>query len=320
MRYTLICGCATVALLVNARAQIFPGPGTPHTVTAAYAGPGDITTFTAWWGLRAYTAAIAAAGTQPLVKLSRASDSHACDILVATSGGMGNTANCGTGGDNGQSASSFCNATTCSVATVYDQTGGGRNLDTNHSLTFPTLVFNCINSTLPCIDSDGGIGESLASTSNFTPNASGQVSVSIVANQTTGAGFSTLFGENGSANNFMEGNGSNQWIWFGGNAGSLAASAAQNSFHAGNIAVDLTTATTTFNLDGTEGTSTAIFNNTSAGLLVVNEQNSNGHTQLVDAGFIDNSVWSITIRSKLCWNQHVFWGTTASTHCNAAGT
>jgi hypothetical protein len=73
----------------------------------SYVGPGDIKTYSEWWGLRAYSAAEAAAATAKIVNVSRVTDSHTCDFIVATNGGFGVTANCSTGGDNGQSLATF---------------------------------------------------------------------------------------------------------------------------------------------------------------------------------------------------------------------
>lgn len=97
-------------LTALAQGGIGPGPGTVHSTGGGggYTGPGDVVAgATAWYGLRAYSAAVAATGTQKAVKIRRASDDHLCDVLIATSGLLGNTANCGTGGDNGQSVAAF---------------------------------------------------------------------------------------------------------------------------------------------------------------------------------------------------------------------
>lgn len=84
------------------------------------------TTHKGFWGVRAYTSAEALAGTAKLVNVIRASDSHTCDVLVSSStGGLGLTANCGTGGDDGQTLASFLTATTGKVVTIYNHVGGG---------------------------------------------------------------------------------------------------------------------------------------------------------------------------------------------------
>ena len=91
-----------LALCSAASAQWFPMASGPTGAAPAYTGPGDIVaSATAWYGLRAYNAAIVTTGTQALVNLRRSSDNHTCDIIVMASGGLGNTGNCSTGGENG---------------------------------------------------------------------------------------------------------------------------------------------------------------------------------------------------------------------------
>lgn len=135
MRWSSRLAWLWLALLPSAisagHAQIIgDGTGSVYATKASgggggYTGPGDVATFTFWGGLRAYSAAVATAGTQAAVNVRRASDSHTCDILVNASGLLGNTANCSTGGDNAQAVASFIAATTGLVVTVYDQTGSG---------------------------------------------------------------------------------------------------------------------------------------------------------------------------------------------------
>lgn len=55
----------------------------------SYTGPGDIVSgATFWGGLRAYSGAVAATGTQKSVNVRRASDNSAQDILILTSGAL----------------------------------------------------------------------------------------------------------------------------------------------------------------------------------------------------------------------------------------
>ena len=69
-----------LALCSAASAQWFPMASGPTGAAPAYTGPGDIVaSATAWYGLRAYNAAIVTTGTQALVNLRRSSDNHTCD-------------------------------------------------------------------------------------------------------------------------------------------------------------------------------------------------------------------------------------------------
>lgn len=54
-----------------------------------YTGPGDVVSgASAWFGLRAYSAAVAATGTQKAVKIRRSSDDTEQDILITTAGDL----------------------------------------------------------------------------------------------------------------------------------------------------------------------------------------------------------------------------------------
>lgn len=63
--------------------------GVSRPSASAYTGPGDIVSgATAWYGLRAYSAAVAATGTQKAVNVRRASDNATQDILILTNGNL----------------------------------------------------------------------------------------------------------------------------------------------------------------------------------------------------------------------------------------
>ena len=102
-----------------------------------YAGPGDIVSGAlAWWGLRAYDAAVAG---NKAANICRASDST-CEDIDTLGNGSFDTA----------TATSFCTSTTCSVKTLYDQTGNGHDMTQTATSEMPALTFNCIGS-LPCM-------------------------------------------------------------------------------------------------------------------------------------------------------------------------
>ena len=92
-------------------------------VTSSYIGPGDVVSgATAWYGLRAYNGAYAAA-TSKAVSLRRASDNTTCDFNVATSGALGVSAS-GCSAGSGLSLASFattdatCTGTAASSTTL----------------------------------------------------------------------------------------------------------------------------------------------------------------------------------------------------------
>lgn len=135
------------------------GRGAPSSSGgSSYTGPVDVVASpTAIYALRAASAAIAAAGTQKIVNVSSSGTTPAnviCDILVASNGGLGNTANCSTGSYNGTAAATFCatGSGSCVVETWYDQGGGGLNQSINTGTV--ALTFSCIGS-LPCLTFSG---------------------------------------------------------------------------------------------------------------------------------------------------------------------
>lgn len=103
----------------------------PAVTIAAYVGPADLAGWTtpyAFYSSFAMTATIAAAANQKAWNIRRASDSHTCDLVIGVGGYINVTANCSTGGDNGQTPAAFVAATTFVVLTAYDQSGNARDL------------------------------------------------------------------------------------------------------------------------------------------------------------------------------------------------
>lgn len=122
------------------------------TPPPSYIGLGDIVSIAPFYGVRAYTGAIAAAATRKLIKIRRSSDNATADILVATSGGLGVTANA-TSGSNGVSVSSWAGADNLFINIWYDQAGTD---DVNQATAAnqPQLLLNQTNGK-PAIKFDG---------------------------------------------------------------------------------------------------------------------------------------------------------------------
>jgi hypothetical protein len=97
----------------------------PAIVTGGYVGPGDTNaTAFAWWGLRAYSAAMC--GTK-CVRLIRASDSAQSDFNTLSDGTFDIS-----------SATTWMTATTAKVVTLYDQSGGNKSFGAPLHLTQAT--------------------------------------------------------------------------------------------------------------------------------------------------------------------------------------
>ena len=120
-----------------------------------YTGPGDVVSGAAvFYGLRAYNATWAD-GAHKAVNIKRASDGQTCDVLLTTSGGLGNVTACS--GSGSGAASAFCASDTCTVVTWYDQAGATpHNATQATQANQPTLNFSCLNGgTLPCLQFSG---------------------------------------------------------------------------------------------------------------------------------------------------------------------
>ena len=270
----------------------------PFGAYQAYVGPGDIVSgVTAWYGLRAYSAAVAATGTQKAINIRRASDNTTKDILIRKSGNLDTP-----------TASTFCASTTCYVTKWYDQSGNGNNVVQPTTTYQPQLVFNCIGS-LPCISFVRGSSQYLAVTasSNGQPN-----SVSAVAVRT---GYTT------SQQTIISGSTSTEELLyfrsianvvniFAGNSNSVTAN--DNAWHA--FQGVFNGVSSYLNVDGTD-------NSISAGNQVWNQTiylgaDVNGdylQGSLGEAGVWLGTTFSSTNRSALCHNQYTYWGT--STAC-----
>lgn len=279
-----------------------------------YTGPGDIVaSATAWWGLRAYSAAKAAA-TVAAVNLRRSSDSRTCDIKVTTAGDLDTiTSGCSIGGDNGSTASTWCavSAGSCFVTKMYDQTAGaacGGSCDVLQATAGnqPAFVFSCLGSH-PCIQNTTG-SMLLQSAANFTPNASATVSLSAVADRSVGTGNPGFILDN--ASNRITGHNTvaNSWQ-LAGTSGNLFGAANDAAWHAANGLIS--GASSVLNVDGTE-TSATVTASTAAGRMQVSGGLTSNTTLLTEVGAWDNISFSGGNRTSLCHNQFTYWGTATS--------
>jgi hypothetical protein len=101
--------------------------------SVAYIGPGDIAaSATAWWGLRAYSAAKAGTNCCDII---RASDSTT-NTFTTLASGLLDTA----------SIATFLNATTGKISKLYDQTGGGHDMVQTTDANRPAYIASGIGS------------------------------------------------------------------------------------------------------------------------------------------------------------------------------
>jgi hypothetical protein len=151
----LVEAIAPASALTPQERVLLLGPRPATTVAGGgYVGPGDLKTFKAWWGVRGYSAAYAAPGTNPGIDVvDTATGGFSCTVPIATTGKLDLVSNVCVG--NTVNVVTFCTVTHaagCSVTKMYDQTGGGNPI-TNPSgstATIPTLTFN-VYGTIPSV-------------------------------------------------------------------------------------------------------------------------------------------------------------------------
>ncbi len=265
---------------------------------SSYQGPGDIVSNAQiFLGLRAYSNAIVVAGTHKLINASRSSDSHTCDVIVGSNGGLGQTANCSTGADNGLTANAFCNATTCVVVTIYDQIS-------THDATQatpanrPTLTFSCLGGG-PCMT----FGTSQALVEPTTLTFAQPLTLTLAAKRT--ANFTlqgTLTGSNGTQPEVGGSAVANTWFMYAGVQVNIGTTVSDSVWHTFNFL--FTGASSVANVDGTEVTtspSTAGVN----GTIFIGNGNWNG--TVTEVG-IWPSGFNGTQRTNMCRNIQSYYG------------
>lgn len=279
---------------------------TPCPAAVTYTGPGDLDASIRWfYSFRALSQAVASGGTTKSAHLIRASDSHACDVLIATTGGLGNTASCGTGGDNGQSASAFCNATSCTF-TWYDQTVNGINTTANSAA--PSMTFNAINSTLPCGTLNGST-QGLKATDTSAVQPFTMVAVS----QRSGA-FTTqsriIDNRGGGTGSFLQYfSTASKTIVFSGSFGS-SITASDSAFHAIQYIANSAGGGSFENVDGTSTSSSGGSNGTSGQIGIGDDQAGDAPlTGLICEAWQSTAAYSSGLQSSIHNNISAYYGT-----------
>ncbi len=301
----------------------------PVLCQGATSGPGDCgATFTAWYsGTRAYSAAVAATGTQPAVDLRRVSDSATCTALIGTDGNVdltvGTPCNSST-----QTVTAWIGGSTARVTKLYDQTNGnacgGASCDFVQATTSAQpqfLLTGCgVSGTLPCILSDGatGQGDFLQSANNFTV-AGTTMSLAAVAKQhhITGGVPSAIMKASGGSS----GGGVNDSICNSSNTGKVClagtatfdGTATDAVYHS--ILGIIQGVGSILSIDGTETTSPLTLGTTASQPFTQNKATAGSATDNInfgEGGWQDNAVWSVSTRTALCHNMRLYWGTAGS--------
>lgn len=300
--FAILCGTllALAPLAASAGTMTLLGAGSAPS-GGGYTGPGDVVaSATHFWGFRAYSAATATANAKAAALIR--SDSHTCDVLLATTGDLGVTANCSTSGENGTAVATWCNATTCKASTLYDQVGTADMVQSTGSAQM-ALSFGCTNGKT-CLIAAGA--QQYQTTISAVPQP---FTVSAVALRTSGAGQGSILNDaNGNTLVFFNSTANQVAAYFGSTVS--AATASDSAWHA--LQFVITGASSTINVDGTATAASPGTNQMSANWRIASEGTVNWLTgDIAEVGFWP-STFSSGQQASMCHNQYAYWGTSAS--------
>jgi hypothetical protein len=269
--------------------------------------------YTFWYGARAYSAAVAATGTQKALDLRRVSDNATCTALIGKNGNLDLTV--GTPcNSNIQTVTAWIGASTARVTKMYDQTNGnacgGASCDVAQATAGnqPLLLLTGCGGggTLPCIQigPSQGNGE-LDGSNSITPSVPGSLSAvgnrAVLTQQTFFISFLV------SNNKYILAHGANVWDCDG-----VGATATDAAWHAANCTQNTGIGQTTINIDGTEVTGQSTPNTTAGAPALLNTLGDSTTQLLGEAGYIDNVQINSSQRTALCHNQRLYWDTGGS--------
>lgn len=285
-----------------------------------YAGPGDIAHSRVYtvWGLRCFRASQASLPNVLIIR--RASDNTtttigftaACNLDVATAG-------------------TFCAATTCFVNTWYDINSDGNtacgasgnlpcNLTQATAAQQPQLIFNCVNSTLPCIRFAGGSSQTLGGqTCTASYCGSPQQSISAVstrtANFTTGQ---TIFshGVGGSVSVRVQYPSATNSVFVIATGAAASANASDSAWHALMAYTNMNSTSNgqmcADNVCGSTAVTGGGFG--SSGIIIGALGTANYlYGDVVELSYALNYTYTAAEQREICNNQYLYWGT--STAC-----
>lgn len=289
--------------LAQGMGGMFPGPGTPHTVAAAYQGPGDVVTGATIWGscARVYTGAQASTATS-LCDLVAVTGGAAVCTLRGSSTGYVDLAGTYCAGTTPAAACAAASGGSCKVTKIYDQAGATGGWIQATLASMPSLTFSGLNS-LPGVDCTGGTNALLATSGNVAASQPFTWSAVYKSNSATGGGMSGG-ASGGSEAALVAGN---ALIGLGTTGGlTVSGSAANASYHAVQALSASGASNAIVAVDGSETTGTYT-NTLGANALRFCRSGSGGTT--VDGTIMEMGLWATTgfnssQRPAMNTNQH----------------
>lgn len=270
----------------------FTNRGITPLPSAAYAGPGDLATFTFWGGLRGYTASFTGPAID-IVKASDGTDPHTINILsggnldIATIVGFGST---------------------YVAVKLYDQSGGGNHFINPSYSTSPVVTINPsgLATSRAVLTFDG---TKFLTNSGFT--LSDPLTVSFIGNATARTGFSQRFFSVASGVSYDVGfdNGGasdNHWFLFA--TGVIDATATDTTYHAGQGIFD--GASSSFYIDGSSTTGTTDTSLSTSGVCNIGSLTGGASRFLIgNIGEIGLASGNFSaVKANMNTQQHSFWG------------
>lgn len=285
-----------IAGLVLGPAASRPGPDSNYNLSVgppAYVGPGDITSFTAWWGFRAYSAATAGNKAIRVV----AADTTQTDINTLANGSL----------DAATLAAFIVAHGACTITTMYDQVGTN-NLTQAGATHQPAITANVVNSSYGATFSQSPNPNDLIATTAFTSTQ--PFTVSFVAERTSTTSFNTVVSpDNSTSVQLGFSNSANTGLIFAGTVVSVS-SVNDNTWHAMNMV--LNGASSIYQIDALTGTvnpGTNAMGGTQALRIGDNGVGTNGFTgNFLEAGIILSTALSSGTLASLNSNQHAAYG------------
>lgn len=235
---------------------------------------------------------LATGASGPAVKLSRNSDANTLDV--------GFTAN---GDPDVAAMNTFCTATTCHVATWYDQSGNARHLPGNASVSFqPTINFSCGLGTAgaPCAVMASVINMAGPSA---TP-ATGITTIAAVHQRSSGTGICIILAPNGSTNNRLTTRTGAVGNTLTSTSGAINTTATDVQWRS--LVGVINGASSGLSIDGTTTTGTVTGNTTTGQVYISGASTTTcSHTEMMAW---DNVALSAGQIAALTANQRAYWG------------
>lgn len=225
------------------------------------------------------------------INIVRASDSTTTDIGFDAYGYPNKSAE-----------TTFCNATTCKLVTLYDQCGTNNLTQATDANRYTRQagpgVWNASQATATT--------QTHAGSTNITP-ATGLVTLSAVAKRTAAVTGCPLLRENAAAGNRMStaAGSSGAWTLVGGSSGNFNATATELAWHAAQGVIN--GASSVLRIDSTETAGTAT-GSTTAGLPGIQGAVAPTACTQVEGIIWDNYAMPADVRAYIAAGQRTFWG------------